>query len=75
MDWLTLIVATQGRLTVPAERLTDDTDLFAAGLDSFGMVKIMLAIENELDTELMDSLLAAENFATIGALRNVVSRP
>ena len=40
------IIAEAGRLPVPAETLTDEADLYQAGLTSFASVQLMLAIED-----------------------------
>ena len=37
-----------GRLSVPAASLDDATDLFGAGLASFTVVQLMLALEEQL---------------------------
>ena len=55
-------------LDLPIEHLTDDADLYAAGLQSLATVRLMLAIENAFDIELPDHLLNRQTFASINSL-------
>lgn len=49
--------------------LADPTaDLFGHGLSSLACVKLMVAIENDLDVTLPDDFLSFETFATIDSL-------
>lgn len=66
------IIETHGRLSKPASALSDDSDLFAAGLDSLAVVNVMLAIENEFDIEFHDRLLTRQSFSSIAALEHAV---
>ncbi len=72
MSPLRNILAAHGRLAVPAGQLSGDADLFAAGLDSMGMVNVMLAIEGEFDVEFPDRLLARTSFSSIDSLQAIV---
>lgn len=56
-----------------ADRLSEDDSLFDMGLDSFGSVQLMLALEERFDVEFPDSLLNRKSFATIRAIREAVS--
>ena len=56
-----------------ADRLSEDDSLFDMGLDSFGSVQLMLALEERFDVEFPDSLLNRKAFATIRAIREAVS--
>ena len=46
-----------GRLSVPAATLDDAADLFGAGLASFTVVQLMLALEEKLGVEFPDRML------------------
>jgi acyl carrier protein len=66
------IVGTHGRLTKPIATISDDADLFAAGLDSLAVVNVMLAIEETFDIEFRDDLLNRASFSSIVALEGAV---
>lgn len=53
---------------VPESELRDDDDLFAAGLDSMGMLKAVAWLEKRLGRELPDRAVRPENFKSIRAL-------
>ena len=66
------IVMKYGRVTLSTEQ-DDDFDLFAAGLDSFGMVDVMMVIEEEFDIVFTGPALNRRSFATINTLAAVVA--
>ena len=66
------IIEMHGRLSKTASALSDDSDLFAAGLDSLAVVNVMLAIENEFAIEFHDGLLTRQSFSSIAALEHAV---
>ena len=55
------------------DQLAEDDSLFDRGLDSFGSVQLMLALEERFNVEFPDSLLNRKSFATIRAIREAVS--
>ncbi|MDO1584825.1 acyl carrier protein [Rhizobium oryzicola] len=59
-------------LPVAVEDLTDDADLYAAGLSSFASVQVMLGIEESFDIEFPDNLLNRKSFASIQAIEATV---
>lgn len=63
------ILAEYGRLRVDVATLSDDTDLYGAGLSSHAAVNVMIALEDELDIEFPDSLLRKSTFASVGAIK------
>ncbi|GGH10143.1 aminoacyl carrier protein [Alsobacter metallidurans] len=67
------IIVEAGRLPVAAETLTDDADLYQAGLTSFASVQLMLAIEDRFGVEFPDRYLNRRSFASIASIRAVVS--
>ena len=66
------ILAQYGRLPVEVSSLSDDSDLYSAGLTSLATVGLMLAIEDTFDIEIPDTKLSRKTFETIEALRSVV---
>lgn len=67
-DQIRRVLADQGGLAVPIETLGDEDDLFAAGLTSFGVVNVLLALEEELGVEVPEGLLRKATFQTVGAM-------
>ena len=58
---------------VPESELSDDDDLFAAGLDSMGMLKTVAWLEKRLGRDLPGNALKPENFKTIRTLVGFVA--
>lgn len=61
-------LADHGRLAVDARDVASIADLYTLGLTSHASVTVMLAIEDDLDTEFPDALLHRSTFATVEAL-------
>jgi acyl carrier protein len=66
------LLAETGRLSLDVSTLSDDQDLYAAGLSSFSTVQLMLAIEDSFDIEFPERMLNRRTFATIAALEAAV---
>lgn len=66
------ILAQHGRLSVPVDQLTDDGDLYQAGLTSLATVGLMLALEDGFDVEFPDSMLSRKTFGSIASLAAAV---
>ena len=72
-DQLRDILRRFGRLSINADMLGRDDDLFDAGLSSLATVNIMLAVEEAFDVEFPDHLLTRRSFQSISMLENVVT--
>jgi phosphopantetheine--protein transferase-like protein len=59
------ILSKHGRLSVAVSELSDDASLYSAGLTSHATVNVMLALENEFDTEFPANLLRRSTFESI----------
>jgi nodulation protein F len=57
----------------PDRPLSTDARLFDLGLDSFGTVELLVALEHTFDVLLPDEALTEETFFTAGSLWQVVS--
>jgi acyl carrier protein len=68
------ILSRNGRLAVPIENLDDNSDLFAAGLDSLAIVNVLMSLEDRFDIELPDDMLQRRSFATIASIDSVVAQ-
>jgi acyl carrier protein len=58
----------------PAVELAEDAPLAAAGLDSMGMVGLMLGLEEALGFELPEEDMTVETFYSAATLWSAVSR-
>ena len=66
------VLAEHGRLPVHVERLSDDDDLFQAGMTSHASVNVMLALEDAFDVEFPEAMLRKSTFSSISALRRAL---
>lgn len=71
-DAIRQIVQQHARLPVAVETLTDDSNLFAAGMTSHASVNVMLALESAFDVEFPERMLKRSVFESIAALRAAV---
>jgi acyl carrier protein len=69
------ILKDHGRLSVDATGLSDEQDLYQAGMTSHASVNVMLALEGEFDVEFPDHMLKRNVFnsvaSIVGALREL----
>ena len=71
-DILREMLTKYGRVSL--ENLRDnDSDLFAAGLDSFGMVDVMMVAEEEFGVVFTPASLSRRSFASVNALSQVIA--
>ena len=68
------ILQAHGGLSTSIDRLGEEADLYAAGLNSLATVNVMLAIEHRFSIEIPDDLLTRRTFQTLSALRRTVSK-
>jgi len=68
-----LILREHGRLAVDLDSLTDDSNLYDAGLTSHASVTLMLALEERFDVEFPDRMLRRGAFASVTAIRTGIA--
>jgi acyl carrier protein len=66
------VVAEHGRLSIDVVRLSDDDDLYRAGLTSHASVNLMLALEDAFDLEFPERFLRRGTFESVAAIRDAV---
>ena len=66
------ILKDHARLSVDAETLDEDADLYQAGMTSHASVNVMLALEDAFDIEFPDSMLKRGVFESIAAIDEAV---
>jgi acyl carrier protein len=68
IDKIRSIIREQARLSVDVDTLSEDADLYQAGMSSHASVNLMLALEGEFDVEFPDRMLKRGVFQSIGAI-------
>jgi acyl carrier protein len=63
------ILNEHGRLAEDVATLSDQSDLFQAGLSSHASVTLMLALEEHFEVEFPERMLHRRTFASIAAIR------
>ena len=71
-DPIKTILAEHGRLNVDVGSLTDDSDLYEAGLTSLSTVNLMLALEEHFNVEFLDRMLGRKTFGSIRSLSEAI---
>ncbi|CAO3380516.1 acyl carrier protein [Azospirillum argentinense] len=67
------LLAESGWLATDAAALSDEDDLYAAGLTSHGSVNLMLALEERYGVEFPEHLLRRRTFESIASIRAAVA--
>jgi acyl carrier protein len=71
-DEIRAILKEHGRLAVDVAGLSEDADLYQAGMTSHASVNVMLALEGEFDVEFPDRMLRRGVFESIAAIRAAI---
>ena len=66
------ILREQVRFSNDVDKLSDDDDLFQAGLTSHASVNLMLALEATFDIEFPDEMLKRSTFESVGSICNAI---
>lgn len=67
-DRIREILRAHGQLPVDVATLAAGTDLYTAGLKSFAVVQVMLALEAAYDVEFPERMLSRRTFSSIAAI-------
>ena len=67
-----VVLKEQGRLSKDALALTDDEDLYQAGMTSHASVNVMLGLEGTFDIEFPDHMLKRNVFNSVATIRAAV---
>jgi acyl carrier protein len=71
-DGIRVVLKEHGRLSVLAETLGEDENLYLAGMTSHASVNVMLALEGKFDIEFPDRMLTRSVFQSIAAIRTAL---
>lgn len=72
-DRIRSVLRQHAQLSQSIEELSDDADLYRAGLTSHATVNVMLALEDEFELEFPESLLLRRTFASIRAIEEALN--
>jgi acyl carrier protein len=72
LDEIRAILKEHGRITVDPATLSDDADLYLAGLTSHASVNVMLALEDKFEVEFPDRMLKRGIFGSIASIRAAI---
>ena len=72
-DEIRRIISDHGRLPVEVDSLSDEDDLYQAGMTSHASVNVMLALEDHFDLEFPDHMLKRSVFESIASIREAVT--
>ena len=73
VDTVRRVLDTHAKLKTSAAALTEDDDLYAAGMTSHASVNVMLAVEDAFDIEFPDELLTKSTFCTIASIESAIT--
>ncbi len=73
-DKIRAVIAKHARLSIDANKLNEESDLYAAGLTSLTTVNLMLALEDEFDIEFPDNMLGRKTFESIRSLSDAIEK-
>ncbi len=62
------VLRDHGRLIKDIDSLSDDDDLYAAGMASFASVNVMIALEDGFDVEFPEAMLQRQVFQSVESI-------
>jgi acyl carrier protein len=71
-DEIRAVIRDHARLPVDVDGLSDDADLYQAGMTSHASVNVMLALEDHFDLEFPDRMLKRSVFESIDSIAAAV---
>ncbi len=72
-DQIKPILAQHARLSIDVNALSEDSDLYQAGLTSLSTVNLMLALEEHFNVEFEDRMLGRKTFGSIRSLAEAIA--
>jgi acyl carrier protein len=68
------ILKEHASLAAPVDSLSDDADLYAAGLTSHATVNVMLALEDHFGLEFPERMMRRRSFESVTAIRSAIEQ-
>jgi acyl carrier protein len=72
-DEIRQVIEDHARLPVDLESVSDDADLYEAGMTSHASVNLMLGLEDHFDVEFPDRMLKRSVFESVNAIAAALS--
>jgi acyl carrier protein len=73
-DEIRAVIKQHGRLAVDIDTLSEDADLYQAGMSSHASVNVMLGLEDAFDVEFPDSMLTRSAFESVANIRSALEQ-
>jgi acyl carrier protein len=73
LDQIRAVLKEHARLTKDMATLTDDSDLYQAGMTSHASVNVMLALEGAFEIEFPDHMLKRSVFESVTAIASAIA--
>jgi acyl carrier protein len=73
VDVIRQVLRDHARLPVEMSTLSDDDDVFQAGMTSHASVNVMLALEDAFDVEFPEAMLRKSTFESVNAISSALS--
>ncbi len=73
LDQIRTVVQEHARLTKDMATLTDQSDLYQAGMTSHASVNVMLALEGAFEIEFPDHMLKRSVFESVSAIATAIA--
>ena len=67
------VLSERANLPIDVSAVSDDTDLYAAGLTSFASVEVMLGLEDAFGVSFPDTMLKRSLFESIDAMARAIA--
>ncbi|HVZ02010.1 MAG TPA: acyl carrier protein [Dongiaceae bacterium] len=68
------VLETHARIPVAVESLSDEANLFTAGMTSLASVEVILALEERFGIEFPDQMMHRKTFASVSAIAEAIAR-
>jgi acyl carrier protein len=72
-DRIRNVLVEHGKLPVDLASLSDEDDLYRAGMTSHASVNVMLGLEDAFDVEFPDGMLRKSTFVSVSAIRDALN--
>lgn len=73
-DQIRDVLHEHGRMPIEVSELSEEADLYQAGLTSHASVNVMLALEDAFDVEFPDAMLRKSTFESVAAIKQALTQ-
>ena len=73
-DRVRRVLSENAHLAVDPGALTEDADLYRAGMSSLSTVNVMMALEEEFCVEFPDNMLQPSTFQSVSSIRSALNQ-